>query len=306
MPGRAAREMETVRPDSAQSSKRLLSYETALGDLVEADIAKAHELSIGVSWPHRPEDWQLLLGLGHGIVACDEIGRAVGTAMWFPHGDDFAMIGMLITSPRLQALGAGRWLMQNVFDRCGERDFRLNATRAAYRLYTSLDFKPVGVIFQHQGRAEAPAAPDPAAGWSVRPVSRGDLAVVTALDAAAYGVERRRVVEALMAQSAGSLLEIDGAPAGYALCRSFGRGRVVGPIVAPDDAAAIALTAPHLVEHAGTFMRVDTPQENSAFGAFLQAAGLPVYDTVTTMTLGAHRPPSGAARTFGLASQALG
>ncbi|MFC6673396.1 GNAT family N-acetyltransferase [Marinobacterium aestuariivivens] len=112
---------------SNETSKRLQTYELTLRDLQDNDIDKLHQLSVGVGWPHRPDDWRLLLKLGKGFAACDKIGRVVGSAMWFPMGVDFATVGMVITSPRLQALGGGRWLMDHVLQQCDGRRLQVNA-----------------------------------------------------------------------------------------------------------------------------------------------------------------------------------
>lgn len=296
-----------MRPDALahKTAKRRLGYEIGIRPMGDADLDQMHQLSIGVGWPHRPEDWRLVIGLGHGFVACDAIGRALGSAMWWPFGDSFATVGMVITSPRLQTQGAGRELMELIFEQSGRRDLRLNATKAGYRLYRSLGFEPVGWIFQHQGKAVAPLAPMPPLP-GLRNVQPADLDTLARLDASAYGADRSRVIAALLAVSSGTLIERDGAVAGFALCRPFGRGHVVGPIVAEDDAMAIALVAPHVEAHRGSFLRVDTAQEQSRFGAFLESCGMTIFDSVTTMTRGRLHGASGAARTFGLVNQALG
>jgi hypothetical protein len=102
------------------------------------------------------------------------------------------------------------------------------------------------------------------------------------------------------------VLEKDGRIVGFALCRPFGRGRTVGPIVASDDATSIALAHPHIAAHAGTFLRVDTGRPNGAFAQFLDDAGMAAVDTVVTMLRGNQEPQAGPARIYGLANQALG
>jgi ribosomal protein S18 acetylase RimI-like enzyme len=288
-----------------KTAKRRLGYEIAIRPMAESDLDQLHQLSIGVGWPHRPEDWRLVIGLGQGIVACDAIGRVLGSAMWWPFGESFATVGMVITSPRLQAQGAGRELMEMIFTQTGSRDLRLTSTKAGYRLYRSLGFEAIGRVFQHQGKALPPSVPV-AAPPGLRPVVPGDLAALVALDASAYGADRSRVITALLATSVGTLLERDGAVVGFALCRPFGRGHVVGPIVAEDDEMAMALLSPHVETHQGEFLRVDTAQEQGAFGAFLESCGLTIFDTVTPMIRGRSHGPDGAARIFGLVNQALG
>jgi hypothetical protein len=86
--------------------------------------------------------------------------------------------------------------------------------------------------------------------------------------------------------------------------RLAGRGRVIGPIVAPDQAHAIALIS-FMLQRADGFARVDLPGDAQDIAQWLDSVGLVRVDRVTTMERG--EPPSagGPARTFGLVSQAL-
>ena len=184
---------------------------TIEGEWMQVDLFKArirrldlsmlpllHELTVSVFWPHRPPDLEMALGLGKGYIALDEIGRPLGTAMGFPSGEDYAMLGMMVTTPRLQALGTGRRLLRRVMRDQAGRDLRLSATREGYRLYESAGFTPVGLVFQHQGLARAIRPPEPVQGVSVRPMQESDLAAIRALDAHAYGAVRTRVLDALL------------------------------------------------------------------------------------------------------------
>lgn len=287
--------------DSAETTL-IGGYELACTPITMADIPRLHELSVSVSWPHRADDWDMIVGLGHGWVAKDPIGRVLGSAMWFPFGDSLASIGMVITSPRLQENGAGRWLMQHVLDDTQGRARVLNATRAAYRLYVSLGFKTLGAVSQMNGLLTA--APDFPKG--ARPMGVQDHAQVLALDTAALGVSRPAVMQAVLARSEGMVLERDGRIAGFALMRKFGRGRVIGPIVAENDADAMALVGPVIAAHQGKFMRVDTREPQGDFRSFLIASGIVEYDQVQRMSLETLPEPQGAARTYGLINQALG
>jgi GNAT superfamily N-acetyltransferase len=287
-------------------------FETRLADIGSVDLAQLHALSIAVGWPHRAEDWQFMRGVGRGIVALDQIGRVLGSAMWFPYTETLAAIGMVITSPRLQALGTGQWLMKRVMAECDGSAFRLNATRAALRLYLFLDFNRQRTVFQCQGRASGsetrPVSPEAV---ELRPLVEADLARVIDCDASAFGAPRTALITALFQQSSGYGLFRSDALAALALCRRFGRGHVVGPVVACCDEDAIAVVAPHVAAHEGQFLRLDTHLEAGPFRTFLAAAGLSLFDTVTTMSLRAeffdpNRGVVGRPVTYALASQAFG
>lgn len=269
-------------------------------------VGLLHELSIGVFWPHRPRDLELFVGLGQGYIALDAIGRPLGSSMYFPVADNFAMLGMMVTTPRLQSLGAGRRLLQHIMQDCAGRDLRLSATRSGYRLYVAAGFDPVGLIWQHQGIARPFRAPEPLSGLTIRPLEPEDHAALMALDAHAYGATRTKVMDALLAVSKGVVAERGGAVCGYALRRSFGKGELIGPVVAEDDATAMRLVAPLIQACEGKFTRMDTPQQSEPFKAFLAAAGLGVFDTVTEMYLGRQRRAEEGPLTYGLAAHSLG
>lgn len=286
------------------------AFRMRFAGVADVDLEQLHALSIAVGWPHRAEDWQYLRELGHGFVALDEIGRVMASAMWFPHGEHFATFGMLITSPRLQANGTAKWLMQRVLAECPGMSFRLNATRAAQRLYRSLDFVAQQIVFQCQGEAVTPPDGEPAPGLELRMLQRGELEAVVALDAPAFAVPRPLHLTHLFESSVCYGLYQGDRLRAYSMSRSFGRGHVIGPIVAFSEDDAIAVARPHVAAHAGSFLRLDTHFDTGAFARFVQQCGLPIYDTVTTMTLGEGAGygtrHAGDQATFALASQSMG
>ncbi|WP_413204938.1 GNAT family N-acetyltransferase [Rhodospirillum sp. A1_3_36] len=291
---------------------QLDSFEVHLSDIAEASLDDLQTLSMGVGWPHRPNDWRAVLSLGQGVVARDTIGRALGSAMWFPMGNRFATVGMVITSPRMQTLGAGRCMMEVGLEALGKRDLGLNATRSAKRLYLSLGFVPERMVYQHHGVVSSRVSAPLARGDTLRDLGWGDMEALFALDAQAYGAERRHVLRFLLSAGEGIALEREGRIVAYSFVRRFGRGHVVGPVVAANDRDAIAVTGPHLVNLMGQFARVDTREESGPFSSFLLEAGLSVYDTVTTMSRGRPwvgvRPgdlEEGAPQVYGLVNQAL-
>ena len=291
-----------------QRSVRLKSFELVARDINDVDVELLHALSISVRWPHRSKDWELLRRAGHGIVAVDGIGRVFGSAMWFPHGDDFATIGLVITTPRTQAQGGGRWLMDQVLEQCGDRNLALNATHAAYPLYVSLGFTSEAIVYMHQGEAPQTLPPMPALDGELSELPSDRLSEITALDARAFGTNRARLLALLSEDASIATLSRGGEVVGYSMCREFGRGHVIGPIVARNDQDAVHLTAVHLKKLAGRFARVDTRERDGVFAEFLQQSGLGIAETVTTMSKGRRflNRESNEPWVYGLAGHALG
>lgn len=291
-----------------QNHLHLDSFELVSSDIASVDVKMLHALSLGVGWPHRPEDWDMLRQVGQGFAAIDGIGRVFGTAMWFAHGSDFATVGMVITSHRVQAQGNGRWLMDQVLERCGTRNLSLNATRAAYNLYVSMGFTPEATVYQCQGAAASRLSSVSLMNGELKKILEADFEAVAGLDARAFGTDRTKLLRLLARNSSAYGIWRDGALVAYAFRRRFGRGQVIGPIVSTSDDDAIALVSAHLTELPGQFARVDTRETGGAFMTFLQESGLRIFDTVTTMSRG--RPflkaVPGEPTVFGLATQALG
>lgn len=290
-----------------QKSVRVKSFELFAQDIAEVDVELLHALSTGVGWPHRAADWDFLRSVGKGIAAIDGIGRVFGSAMWFPHGEDFATVGLVITTPRAQAHGTGRWMMKQVMDRCASRDLSLNSTKPAYPLYVSLGFVKEATVSMWQGIAGPDPALLPPLASETAEISEGLLVEIAELDAPAFGVRRAKLLEALSHDAKLRVLRRGGALVGYAMCRKFGRGDLIGPIVAASDGDAIDLVAPILADLRGSFVRIDTREPQGAFVEFLKQSGFKITETATTMSKGRTilNRISGAPWIYGLAGHAL-
>jgi hypothetical protein len=90
---------------------------------------------------------------------------------------------------------------------------------------------------------------------------------------------------------------------GFAIRRRFGRGTVIGPLVARDEADRILLVA-SLAEPG--FVRLDIPGDAHQLESWLVQRGLSPAGDVTTMVNGSWPTPPSYIRRFGLVSQALG
>ena len=125
------------------------------------------------------------------------------------------------------------------------------------------------------------------------------------LDHEATGWTRREMLNRLIEVGDGYVLLRDGIPRGYAISRLFGRGHVIGPVVAESPTDARALIEAALAPLGSVFVRVDT-SATSQLGEWLEGIGLQQVSDATTMVLGTQMPSTGPARTFALANQSFG
>ncbi len=87
--------------------------EITLREMTAADLPACHGLSQAVSWSHRLEDWQLAFHCGKGWVA-ESAGQVLGSAIYWPWGNDSSTLGLVIVSPDCQGRGVGKALLKTL------------------------------------------------------------------------------------------------------------------------------------------------------------------------------------------------
>lgn len=270
--------------------------------LQAADLPEAHALSRAVSWPHRLEDWQLCLQAGQGF-AVRRAGELVGTALYWDY-TTAATLGLIIVAPHCQGYRIGSTLVARSLEAVSAPVAMLHATVAGAGVYARQGFRVVGSVLQHQGLAQpqplAPLAP----GYALRPASTADLDTLVALDTAASGLHRARLLGLLLGGAQAVVLTHEDTPVGFSMVRTFGRGVVIGPVVAPDLDTAQQLAGHWMAAHAGQFVRLDT-ESTSGLAPWVQAQGLVCVDEATAMARGDKAPAAPGPRTYALVSQAL-
>ncbi|MGV7213921.1 GNAT family N-acetyltransferase [Bradyrhizobium sp. UFLA05-112] len=276
-------------------------------DVVLLPFARSHlegalKLSQEMSWPYRIEDWDVALQLGHGFVL-ERAGTVIGTAAWWPYGETHASAGMIIVAKAAQGRGYGARLMDALLASARPRTIALNSTAEGITLYRRRGFVPTGIIHQHQGIPRA--IRETLQSGLLRPMAASEFEVIARLDRAATGLERRQMLSRLFDSGDGHVLLRDGVLRGFAISRLFGRGHVIGPVVAESPTDARALIEFTIARLGPVFVRIDIPA-SSQLGAWLESIGLQRVSDATTMVLGTPARWTGPARLFGVANQSFG
>ncbi|MBW7962090.1 GNAT family N-acetyltransferase [Bradyrhizobium sp. BR 10261] len=276
--------------------------DVALLPFSRSHLEGALKLSQEMSWPYRIEDWDVALQLGYGFVL-QRGGTVIGTAAWWPYGETHASAGMIIVAKAAQGRGYGARLMDALLTSARPRIISLNSTAEGVTLYRRRGFVPTGIIHQHQG-IPRPSHETPRPGL-LRPMAASEFGAIARLDRIATGLERRQLLNRLFDSGDCYVLLRDGMLCGYAISRLFGRGHVIGPVVAESPTDARALIEFAIARLGPVFVRIDTPA-SSQLGEWLESIGLQRVSDATTMVLGTPAPWTGPARMFGLANQSFG
>ena len=269
-----------------------------LSCLTQDHLKQATMLSQAEHWPHRQEDWEMLLELSQGVVASRD-ASVVGTTLRTDYGPDVSMMHMIIVGKSERGQGLGRKLMEAAMESTTDRELRLVATKEGLPLYEKLGFQPAGEITQCQGNIDIA---DPS-GTDIFSADAQDIDEIILLDRQYVAADRGVLLRWLAQNGRLAITRADGGRiTGYAALRWFGRGRVIGPIQAPSATQAQDLIRYFAAPLCGEFIRIDT-DNTLGLTPWLESIGLKRAGGGVKMRKGAKTNPRPA---FGLCSQALG
>lgn len=255
-------------------------------------------LSRQAGWPHRLEDWETALAMSTGVVVLEN-EKVVGTTLTTVFGG-CATINMVIVAEAIRGRGLGRRLMEAGLDGAHGVPCRLVATQEGLPLYEKMGFRQVGDILQCQGICAAVEAP-----IDVEWMQSGDLPQIAALDRAAFGDDRSKLIFYMKDVGRFAVIRRDGHVAGFSATRPFGRGEFIGPVVAENADDAKKLILFQIAARGDRFLRIDTPKD-LGLSQWLAERGLIHVGGATAMQRGGQVNPSPRVKTFALANQAFG
>jgi GNAT superfamily N-acetyltransferase len=256
------------------------------------DLKRCAALSVDRGWSPEQAKWSLLLAASEvfGVDAPDGRGLA-GTVVLTRWAADYASVGMMLVAARYGRRGLGQALMEHLLRAAGDdATVTLFATDMGRPLYERLGFAAVRGNVSFAGRFRP--SPDPGNGQpggtsgSVRAATEADLPAILAVDRAAFGADRGQVLTRLPAFADQVAVLEPGGPAGHGIAgyaaawRNSPASTVIGPLVAPDGAAAKGLVEA-LAAKTSTPVRLDLDPGRPELPGWAHARGLePVARTV--------------------------
>ena len=242
-----------------------------------------------------------------GCFLAEWEGVPVATAITLRYTAEVAWIGMVLVHPAHRRRGIGRALLNHCIAWLQERGagcIKLDATPAGKRVYDRMGFKEEWPLTRWEHPGPHVAKPISA---GLRPWQTSDAQRIGQLDAAAFGVSREKLLEALARECrrAFVLEAVPGRIAGYGFVQPGSRADYLGPIVATSAEAGIQVVEA-LLSAGGDTVFWDIPDANSAAVNWARLHGFTQQRRLTRMYL-AEKPKWGDPKQqFALAGPEVG
>jgi len=253
----------------------MASTETAIRRLTVSEAAAAQPLSVEAGWNQVGADWRFMLeaGTAFGVDLSD--GRLGASALVLPVGDDLRWISMVLVTADLRRKGVGTDLLRACIAEAerGGHAMGLDATELGRPVYLPLGFRDLYRI--SRWRLERKPAPiSPPAGLTIRPLTAEALELLLVWDSERSGLQRRAILCHLRDRQPGVALlaERNGNPVGFVLGREGRLATQIGPLVAEDDAAALALLQAAIQAAPAPYF-IDVPDSRMEMRAWLESQG---------------------------------
>jgi ribosomal protein S18 acetylase RimI-like enzyme len=257
------------------------------------DLRRCVALSVDRGWSPERAKWALLLECSEafGVDAPGEAGpsggRLAAAVVLTRWGPDLASVGMMLVATRYARRGLGRALMEHLLTEAGGATVTLFATDPGRPLYEKLGFRPVRRSVSFTGTFQPGRAGSGPVSGTTRAATAADLPSILAVDRAAFGADRSRVLTRLTGLAEHlAVLETEQGIDGYAAAwRNLPSSAIVGPLVAPGPEAAKGLIADLAARTPGA-IRLDLDPDRPELPGWAHARGLEPVSRTTVMARG--------------------
>ncbi|QPM92213.1 GNAT family N-acetyltransferase [Pseudooceanicola algae] len=202
-----------------------------------------------------------------GFFVSVQGGQVVAGISVVNHDETLAFLGFYLCHPDWRGQGLGYALWKHALQHAAGRTVGLDGVADQQANYTRSGFFLAGASQRFQGHMDGAADP------AIRLATEGDVPALIDLDAHVGGARRQAFLTAWLAQQQSRRTLVRDDLAGFVTIRRCREGAKLGPVIAPDAEAAMALIRAALAEMPADPVILDLPVANKALRALLEELG---------------------------------
>ncbi|QIW21418.1 GNAT family N-acetyltransferase [Bacillus thuringiensis] len=263
----------------------MVKLEIRVERLREEQIGDIVALSSYIGWDYNREEVETIFNSGIVYGVWNEKKELIASAAIILYGEALASIGMVIVHPNYKGSGIGKAITSSCMNSVSARtSIMLIATDEGKPLYEKLGFRAVSYVSKYicnSYNANHKCAEDEEYMMGYK---EEDLEGIIKIDEGAFGTSRNEFLKQRIIQSEQCIVVKDNKQnvLGYGLSIQTPENKIIGPVVAKNDAMAMRIVHDLAREHHGK-LRIDVPEGKKGFMKELEITGFQKVNTPPIM-----------------------
>ncbi|WP_395761402.1 GNAT family N-acetyltransferase [Bacillus sp. 3G2] len=286
----------------------MLELEIKVECLREEQIGDIVALSSYIGWDYNREEIETIFDSGIVYGVWNEREKLIASAAIILYGEKLASIGMVIVHPNYKGRGIGKAITDACIKSVSvQTPIMLIATDEGKPLYEKLGFRVVSYVSKYI--CSSYNVNDYCVGnedYMVK-YEECDLEEIIKLDENAFGTNREEFLTKRMIQSEQCIVVKDKEQnvLGYGLSIQTSENKIIGPVVAKNDAMAMRIVHHLAREHNGK-LRMDVPKGKNGFMKELEITGFQKVHTPPIMMKNSDKLLKRSNELYSIAAQVFG
>ncbi|PGW56925.1 GNAT family N-acetyltransferase [Bacillus thuringiensis] len=286
----------------------MIELEIRMERLRKEQIGDIVALSSYIGWDYNREEIETVFHLGIVYGVWNERKELIASAAIILYGEVLASIGMVIVHPDYKGRGIGKMITNSCMNSVSaQTPFMLIATDEGKPLYEKLGFRVVSYVSKYicnSYNANHKCAENEE---YMVVYKEGDLEGIIKIDEGAFGTSRNEFLKQRIMQSERCVVVKDTKEnvVGYGICIQTPENKIIGPVVAKNNAMAMRIVHDLVRGHNGK-LRMDVPEGKKDFMKELEIAGFKKVNTPPIMMKNSNRLLKRNSELYSIAAQIFG
>ncbi|EOQ33207.1 N-acetyltransferase [Bacillus cereus] len=263
----------------------MLELEIKVERLRDEQIGDIVALSSYIGWDYNKEEIETIFDSGIIYGVWNKRKELIASAAIILYGEKLASIGMVIVHPNYKGSGIGKAITNScIMTVSAQTPIMLIATDEGKPLYEKLGFRAVSDVSKYICNSYNANHKYAGNEEYMMDYEEGNLEEIIKIDEYAFGTNRKEFLKKRIIQSEQCIV-VKGKEQnvlGYGLSVQTPENKIIGPVVAKNDAMAMRIVH-HLARDHNGKLRIDVPKGKNNFMKELEVAGFKKLNTPPIM-----------------------